>query len=754
MAANVSARAASILIGALVLLFASFAIPEFATVFLAAGLTLAFMAVLLYLSRLRGVRAQVKLIQSVAVTIQNEPSPSFVTTGNSDVRFQNIAANEQFSESLGVSISRYLGDMFANPGTVVFRLQTKASVTGSACEDIVARQGQVRISVHQVARDIYLWRLDNYAERLAPRRGAETMSLPLLTASKSGTILFMNEACRRLVGESPQSLDRIFNELPIRNGVENEIATTDGTTRVSVVELEGGGGRRDFYLIPQIQGQDINREEWHFFDEIPVPLLKLTPQGRILLANRMVRDLLGRDIQSDTIVSDLMEGLGRPIVDWLDEASQGRGTNQTEFLKAKARHREVFLQVTLSRVIEDGEPLLVAVLNDATELKSLEAQFVQSQKMQAIGQLAGGIAHDFNNLLTAISGHCDLLLLRHDHGDAGFADLMQINQNANRAASLVGQLLAFSRKQNLSPETIDLGDTLSELAHLLNRLVGEKVVLTVTHDPDLPMIRADKRQLEQVIMNLVVNARDAMPQGGEIRVEMQSRTLRKQLERDRAVVPKGDYIVIRVTDQGTGISADRLPKIFEPFFTTKRTGEGTGLGLSTAYGIVKQTGGFIFADSAIGYGTCFSIYIPSFDRPAQEVKAEKEAEIRTMPEKGEGVILLVEDEAPVRAFASRALRLRGYTVLEAENGEIALEMLEDDELSVDLFVSDVIMPGLDGPTWVKTALKSRPETRVVFMSGYAEDDFVGNQQQIANSVFLQKPFSLNDLTGTVQTLIN
>ena len=375
---------------------------------------------------------------------------------------------------------------------------------------------------------------------------------------------------------------------------------------------------------------------------------------------------------------------------------------------------------------------------------------MQSQKMQAIGQLAGGVAHDFNNLLTAISGHCDLLLLRHDQGDPDFADLVQINQNANRAAALVGQLLAFSRKQTLRPETLDMRDTLADLTHLLNRLVGETITLTLSHDPVLKPIRADKRQLEQVLMNLVVNARDAMPAGGEIRIVTECTTLEEPLIRDRASVPAGQYVTVSVSDDGIGISADKLQKVFEPFFTTKRTGEGTGLGLSTAYGIVKQSGGFIFVDSTVGAGTSFILYFPVL-----ELTEPVKAPIATAPDdivrskREDGVILLVEDEAPVRAFASRALRLRGYTVLEAESAEAALKTLEDEALEIDVFVTDVVMPGMDGPSWVREALKERPDVRVVFVSGYAEDSFDDAQTNIPNSVFLPKPFSLNDLTDTV-----
>ena len=398
---------------------------------------------------------------------------------------------------------------------------------------------------------------------------------------------------------------------------------------------------------------------------------------------------------------------------------------------------------------ENDESSLIAVLSDATQLKTLEAQFVQSQKMQAIGQLAGGVAHDFNNLLTAISGHCDLLLLRHDQGDADYSDLIQINQNSNRAAALVGQLLAFSRKQTLRPEVLDMRDTLSDLTHLLNRLVGEKVSLTLSHDPVLKSIRADKRQLEQVLMNLVVNARDAMPEGGEIRIETESRTLITPMSRERVTVPVGEYVTVRVVDHGTGISADKLQKVFEPFFTTKRTGEGTGLGLSTAYGIVKQTGGYIFVDSKLGEGTCFTLLFPVIVANSDMPTVPKKEKAISAPNHGDGLILLVEDEAPVRAFASRALRLRGYTVLEADSAEAALKTLEDESLNIDLFVTDVVMPGKDGPSWVKEAMLVRPDVRVVFVSGYAEDKLSDTQAKIPNSVFLPKPFSLNELTETV-----
>ncbi|WP_375173214.1 ATP-binding protein [Pseudooceanicola sp.] len=491
--------------------------------------------------------------------------------------------------------------------------------------------------------------------------------------------------------------------------------------------------------------------DWDHYDSLPVPLLWLDSKGCVQKANRSALVLIGPECRVGAYLSELTEGLGRPINDWLDETMSGLRSGSPEFLRVTTSRSETFVQITLKRVGTGENAGLLAVLSDATELKTLEAQFVQSQKMQAIGQLAGGVAHDFNNLLTAISGHCDLLLLRHDQGDPDYADLMQINQNANRAAALVSQLLAFSRKQALRPEEIDLRDTVSDLTHLLNRLVGEKITLSFSHDPVQYSIRADKRQLEQVLVNLVVNARDAIQGRGEIRIVTECPQYTTPYERDRVTVPPGDYVSVKVIDTGQGIPPERLSKVFEPFYTTKGLGEGTGLGLSTAYGIIKQSGGYIFVDSTPGEGTCFTILFRAI-KDAQTVTQEMGELNKASARHADGTVILVEDEAPVRAFASRALRLRGYTVLEAESGEQALDLLADPETQVDIVVSDVIMPGMDGPTWVGKALESNPDMRVIFVSGYAEEHRIDDQARIPNSVFLPKPFSLTELTQTVQSV--
>lgn len=707
-------------------------------------------------------RRQTRSAPALAAFVEQDASPSLTTDADGLVLSANRAARARFEQAVGLPLVQALREHWANPGPVIARLQDRALSQGSAREDVVTRRGHFRLSVHQAGNDSYLWRMEEMVERPLPGApGSDTISLPMMTLGQSGAILYMNEPLRRLVGTRARRLDALFTDLPLRPDGVHELTTPEGPVPVRVLEAGGTGMRREVYLFPvptplrpaaapadtrAPAAQSVSRA----FETIPVALLRLSADGGVTIANRMARDLLGARQLEGMVLPDLVEGMGRSVRDWLEEAVAGRGTGKHEVVRATLPEKEVFLQISLQRVLEEGEVSLVAVLNDATELKTLEAQFVQSQKMQAIGQLAGGVAHDFNNLLTAISGHCDLLLLRHDAADPDYGDLIQINQNANRAASLVGQLLAFSRKQNLQPEVLDMRDTLSDLTHLLNRLVGERVSLVLQHDPGLRPVRADKRQLEQVVMNLVVNARDAMPEGGEVRIETEACTLRDPMARDQVVVPPGDYVVVRVVDEGCGIAPEKITKIFEPFYSTKRVGEGTGLGLSTAYGIVKQTGGYIFADSVVGAGTTFTLLFPAYDQPVAETVPQPAAPRAPVLTDGDGVILLVEDEAPVRAFASRALRMRGYTVIEAENAEEALRTLEDETLHIDVFVTDVIMPGLDGPTWVRKALDRRPGAKVVFVSGYAEDSFSDQQARIPNSVFLPKPFSLTQLTATVQ----
>jgi len=724
-------------------------------VFVTIGFSVSLLTTALWGMAWQGKRKRQHRLAILAEFIDQDTIPSFVVSTDGLVESTNRAGQSTFAPSDGETLTRMLSKTFANPGGILFRLREKAELAGSAQETIFTRQGNMRLSVHRIDTDAWLWRLEQRLE-VDAIKGGETASLPMLITGRRGVILFLNEAARMLVGKRLRTLADAFPETDPENGQLVTLVTQKGNVPTRVAVLDAGVGRTAIYLIPveglgNSKGETVNSDQ---FEELPVPLLRMSIDGKIQSFNPAAFVFVGDALHEGVQLADLMEGLGRPLVDWLAETATGRAVQHSEFLRLKRKDKEIFVQVALTRVVDDDTTSIVAVLTDATQLKTLENQFVQSQKMQAIGQLAGGIAHDFNNFLTAISGHCDLLLLRHDQGDADYSDLVQINQNSNRAAALVGQLLAFSRKQTLRPEIVDMRDTLADLTHLLNRLVGEKVNLTLGHDPILKSIRADKRQLEQVLMNLVVNARDAMPKGGEIRIETESRTITDPTKHERVTVPAGEYVIVRVLDQGTGISPDMLQKVFEPFFTTKRTGDGTGLGLSTAYGIVKQSGGYIFVDSKLGEGTCFTLLFPVADKititSAPEAAPKKDMSANF----GEGVVLLVEDEAPVRAFASRALRLRGYTVLEADSAESTLKILEDEGLAVDLFVTDVVMPGKDGPSWVKEALVMRANVRVVFVSGYAEDKFDDTTNVISNAVFLPKPFSLNDLTDTVHQQLN
>jgi len=421
-----------------------------------------------------------------------------------------------------------------------------------------------------------------------------------------------------------------------------------------------------------------------------------------------------------------------------------RGPSMSSDMPVRLKHdpdEPVALGIAGARGL--GEAAVILSLKDNSEADRLKRQVAQATKMQAVGQLAGGVAHDFNNILTAILGYCDLMLMRHTPGDSDYDDIQQIRSNSNRAASLTRQLLAFSRQQTLRPQVLQLPDVISEVSSLLKRLIGETVKLQVKHGRNLGAVRADPGQLEQVIVNLGVNARDAMPDGGTLTLQTFSVSPEEVRKLGTDILPLGEYTALRVTDEGTGIPPAILSKIFEPFFTTKEVGKGTGLGLSTVYGIVKQSGGFIFADSEEGKGTSFTIYLPVHRAEAAPRADKSKAKEGKAELWGTGTILLVEDEAMVRAVAERALTRHGYNVLTAENGEAALEILDSGE-KVDLMISDVVMPTMDGPTTVREARKTRPDLPILFISGYAEEQ-LRKSIDLERVAFLAKPFSVQKL---------
>ncbi|WP_010186778.1 response regulator [Sphingomonas sp. PAMC 26605] len=433
----------------------------------------------------------------------------------------------------------------------------------------------------------------------------------------------------------------------------------------------------------------------------------------------------------------------------------GGATHSTDLAVRLKDHPDEPVALSIAGARGLGDSAVLLSLKDNSEETRLKREVAQATKMQAVGQLAGGVAHDFNNILTAIIGHCDLMLMRHSPGDSDYDDIQQIRANSNRAASLTRQLLAFSRQQTLRPQVLQLPDIISEVSNLLKRLLGETVTLTVKHGRNLSPVRADPGQLEQVVVNLAVNARDAMiakdPRGvGTLTIQTYAVTAAQVRKLGSDILPPADYVVLEVSDTGGGIPPEILPKIFEPFFTTKEVGKGTGLGLSTVYGIVKQSGGWIFADSVKAgpqgpAGAVFTIYLPVHTAGALVDAAPAKAAPRGKPADlwGTGTILLVEDEDMVRAVAERALTRQGYTVLTAENGEAALELLVSCD-KPDLLISDVMMPLMDGPTMVRQVRTRYPDLPILFMSGYAEET-LRKSIDLDNVAFLAKPFTVQQL---------
>jgi len=493
-----------------------------------------------------------------------------------------------------------------------------------------------------------------------------------------------------------------------------------------------------------------------FFHHTPVAIATIDRDGRVIRTNAAFARLFGNGsseaLEKKPILSVVTER-ERPRLEFLMRAAlQGRaGSEAVEAELVSGRFARFFV-TPVDEEDPEGEAAIVHAV-DTSEQRTLQAQVAQAQKMTAVGQLAGGVAHDFNNMLTAITGYADLLLANHRPTDPSFQDLMQIKQNANRAAGLVRQLLAFSRQQTLRPQVLALSEVVSELGNnMLRRMIGEKVTLEVTLGRDLWPVKADLNQLEQAIVNLAVNARDAMPDGGKLTLRTRNVTAAEAAAFAHTGFVAADYVLIEVEDSGTGIAPEVLDKIFEPFFSTKEVGKGTGLGLSTVYGIVKQTGGYIYALSKDGHGTTFRIFLPRYVPSADEIAARREPERdgRATDLTGRGTVLLVEDEEAVRAFAARALASRGYTVIQAASGTEALARIDGNIDGIDLVVSDVVMPEMDGPTLLKELRRRRPELKVIFVSGYAEEAFKKNLPDGESFVFLPKPFSLKELVAAVK----
>jgi two-component system cell cycle sensor histidine kinase/response regulator CckA len=502
-----------------------------------------------------------------------------------------------------------------------------------------------------------------------------------------------------------------------------------------------------------------------FFDHTPMAIATVDRGGAVVRANarfaKLAQSLSPEGAASKSIFRAVSGRDRQLLIAAINQAAEGQGDiPPVEVMLDGAKERWGQFFVTAVEEDERETEAAIVYMLETTERRALENQINQSQKMDMVGQLAGGIAHDFNNVLSAIMMANDFLLNAHKPTDPSFQDIMQIKQNATRAATLVRQLLAFSRRQTLRPQVLALGDALSDLTMLLRRLIGEKVKLDLVHGRDLWPVKVDVSQFEQVIVNLAVNARDAMPDGGKLTVRTANMTTEEAAQLAYKGMPPAEYVRIDIIDTGTGIPADIVDKIFEPFFSTKEVGKGTGLGLSTVYGIVKQTGGFIYVDSEAGKGTSFHIFLPRH-HPEQEVQpdaaaahgAAKEPAAEAKPRAdltGQGTILLVEDEEGLRSLNARGLRSRGYSVIEASNGIEALEALEERDGAIDLVVSDVVMPEMDGPTLLREMRTRNPNLKIIFVSGYAEEAFDKSLPENEQFAFLPKPFALSALVAKVK----
>lgn len=643
------------------------------------------------------------------------------------------------------------------------------------------------------------WRVDDITDRREIDRAireereklidfTDNAPVGFFSVNEAGQFVFVNATLARWLGEDIERLlngirlHTFFSEVP-GDARPYDIVSNGGAKQMTELPMKGPGGKVFMAAINQAvvhEGPGLVRTRGvvhdltaeramhqalkasedrfqRFFEEAPLGIAMLNSEGGLNDCNQALADMLDYRIEAiegrqfETLIH---EDFRDSVLSTLERIEKGTQTAPVEVtLLGKDRH--VSVQMFARKLL--GSESIVLHFIDLTQQKELEAQFVQSQKMQAIGQLAGGVAHDFNNLLTAMIGFCDLLLLRHKPGDPSFSDIMQIKQNANRAANLVRQLLAFSRQQTLRPKVQDITDILTEISHLVRRLIGANIELQVIHGQDLGFVKVDTGQMEQVLINLAVNARDAMDSGGHLTIRTFSFENKKPVACVTDEMPPGQWVALAVEDTGCGIPPELITRILEPFFTTKEVGQGTGLGLATVYGIVRQTGGYLDIKSKVGEGTVFTIYLPRVqesERHAEVVSIETTSDDDAGRDlTGMARILLVEDEDAVRTFSARALANKGYEVMEASSGEDALNVLEaNKDYPIDLMITDVIMPNMDGPTLAKTLRAQRADLKIIFISGYTEEKLKDHMGE--NIWFLPKPFTLKQLAAKVKEALD
>jgi PAS domain S-box-containing protein len=499
----------------------------------------------------------------------------------------------------------------------------------------------------------------------------------------------------------------------------------------------------------------LRRSEANFrsvIENSPYGALRTQPDGRILLANPAVVRMLGHSWESDLLALNMATDIYRNPADHARVIEQSRNTEYLKDIEVEWKHRTGSpITVRFSSHIVKNQSSEIdhfdLMVQDITKQRNLEDQLRQAQKMEAIGRLAGGVAHDFNNLLGVIIGYSELALDHIDPASPVRGQVEQIRRAGERASALTRQLLAFSRQQVLDTKTLNVNAIISDMAQMLLRLIGEDVEMQTKLDPELYSIRGDQGQIEQVIMNLAVNARDAMPQGGKLMIETRNLTVEEDEPQRRTPMVPGDYVLLTISDTGLGMDAETQAHIFEPFFTTKARGKGTGLGLATVYGVVKQSGGYIWVYSEPGLGATFKLYLP---RVFDEVQASAPADIDDSRQKS-ATVLVVEDEVSLRTFTCTLLQETGYTVLEAGDGEEALSLAGQYKEQIHLLLTDMIMPGMNGPAVAEKLALLHPEARVLFMSGYT--GFVSRGLIDPHAVLVSKPFTREELLRKIRQVL-
>ena len=590
---------------------------------------------------------------------------------------------------------------------------------------------------------------------------------------------------RRVNGQSlPVRLDLDMRKtngqgLPVRmvHRVSAGLDGAPGDSRTIVLERTG-------LTDSQQSGSQASARFNRFFNNTPMAIASVDGEGRILRTNapfmKLFADIISRDeIERHGRIEVVLHESEREVFQQALAAAMDRQVDispiDSRHPTNDTRHFRFYVNAVIDQSDEAPEEAAIVYAVDVTDQKALEAQMAQTQKMNAVGTLAGGIAHDFNNVLQVIINASEFLLASHRPTDPSFPDIMQIKQNAYRAAALVRQLLAFSRKQTMRPTVLNLTDVVGDLRMLVDRLTSSNVKLEIDYGRDLWPVKTDLSQFEQVLINLCVNARDAMPNGGTITIRTRNVEAADVPAMNLLGMPAEDFVMVEVEDTGTGIAPEIMDKIFEPFFTTKEVGKGTGLGLAMVYGIIRQSGGYIYPESEVGKGTKFKLFLP---RHIQEAPAQSVASQTSAPADGSAatsehkvlgasaneqemdltgnsaVVLLVEDEEAVRRGGKRMLETRGYTVHEAGSGVEALDIMEELDGQVDIVVSDVVMPEMDGPSLLRELRKKYPDMKFIFVSGYAEDAFARNLPQDAKFGFLPKPFSLKQLAQAVREMLD